>query len=232
MADKFVFEADFNLNVPTDVLKRMEGSLAKTGMAYEKEAEKAMESRMENLGNKWKGIAGQVITSSFNPLISAQEQRARFMPKVAGGIASLVGTRFAGAGLSEETTERIAQAIENAVGAAMQRSAYVHGGARENVAGYVAQMSRLGMQPSDETVTRLLKVEKQLYEREYEGREQVARLSSSAFGTDMEQEIKGVEGAVNAAIRNFENHGLVVAKMLEGIGNQIISQMQEIMAKE
>lgn len=223
MPEEFVFGAKFNIEGLEELVKRIEGSLNKVGLAYEKEVSKNIKSTTEkgasSIKSVWSGVARDVIVSAFDPLISAQEHRVRVAPEIFGAIAGLLG-------------EKMGAFAEGFAGQFTQRAKYIFTGAREGTASYAAQMARLELQPSKEMIENMLKVREEIYKRDYEARLKVAKIASEVLEKDYKETAeKGTKEAGQSFLDKLEADVFSILNKMANLSETMERLMEKVLGK-
>ena len=220
-----IFKAHIQLDGAEEILKTITGQLPKIGAAAQKEFNENITNSMKSSGGQTGGMMGTIVTQTVsalaNPLMSAQETRIAMMPKIASEMTKL----FPYIG------DKLAPLVEGIVQAGTMKSKYIYTGARETVAGRVAQLAEIGMTPSDERITEMLKSEAAYKEKAFVGMEKTGELASEAFKGRMGDEAEDVWKAALRVISNLvilvEDIGVSVEKAKQHAGDDAAKSQQE-----
>ena len=203
-----VFGAKIDIELGNS-LKQITGELQKVGLAAEKEVAKGLASGVDKGGKglqtQWSNIAKQFISSTFNPLVTAQETRAGTMPGLLGGGANLM-MKFIPVfnALPDKIKEAVSSSVEAITRGAFMKSKYVYTGAREEVSGQVAMMARLGFMPKEDDIRQMMIQAKTAKSREFEGRKVATRIAEEEFGGELGEELARMPAIVGKGMRSLK----------------------------
>jgi len=186
MAEDLLFNAKIQLDGADDILKRIEGSLPKVGLAAQKEFDNSVKNSMTGSAGGAAGAVGAIITRTVsalaNPLMTAQETRVAAMPQIAGMLMKMIP--FVG--------DKLAPIVQGLVEGGLQKSKFIYSGAREEVSSVAAQMAEMGMPMSKERKRTLLRESAARKERVFEDMEETRGIAQKTFKGRMGNEIEDI----------------------------------------
>lgn len=201
---ELVFKGVLDVDV-SDTVKKIEGSLPKIGRAAQKEMEDSINAgvnkTMKKMSKQWGNIASEYISGAFNPLLTAQEQRAMMAPRVAraGAMANPLGIALQKG--APELAKLMGDSVEAATKGAYMKANYVYSGTREAISGYAAQMGRLGLAPDQETLEYVARQEKERRERAFKAMQVATQAAQNVFAEEgVGEELLNYADAASAAI--------------------------------
>ena len=208
-AGDLIFKASLQLDGAEEVLKKIEGSLPRIGVAAQKEYEKAggagvMKGAKKGgavLADMLKQLTENFISRSMAPMMTAQEVRAGAYKDAAGFVGQI---------------PIIGAALAAPLRAAAQYSGYVHTGAKEQTMSYAEQMGMLDIDVSDEVLENMQRREETRRKKGWAGRQKGAAAAERASTVTMDEEL-----AVMA--QTFEK-GITTIKRQFGVFDETIKK--------
>jgi len=204
-AGDLIFKASLQLDGAEEVLKKLEGSLPRIGVAAQKEYEKAGGAgaikEAKKVGSMFQQLGENFISRSMAPMMTAQEARAGAYKDVAGIVGKI---------------PIIGAALAAPLQAAAQYSGYVHTGAKEQTMSYAEQMGMLDIDVSDEVLENMQRREETRRKKGWAGRQKGAAAAERASTVTMDEEL-----AVMA--QTFEK-GITTIKRQFGVFDETIKK--------
>ena len=217
MAEDLLFNAKIQLDGADDILKRIEGSLPKVGLAAQKEFDNSVKNSMTGSAGGAAGAVGAIITRTVsalaNPLMTAQETRVAAMPQIAGMLMKMIP--FVG--------DKLAPIVQGLVEGGLQKSKFIYSGAREEVSSVAAQMAEMGMPMSKERKRTLLRESAARKERVYADMEETEEV---AGGTPTEKGVFG--GRVGKEVNDVMKNAMRTAEKLITIFTDLGSAVEDV----
>jgi hypothetical protein len=200
MAEDMIFKAVIKLDGTDDILKKMEGSLPKVGLAAQKEFDKAVSHSMTTGAGGAGTAVGAIITRTVsalaNPFMTAQETRIGMMPSIAKMLAETIP---GGIG------KTLGPMVEGFVESALTKHRQLYSGVRESVTSSGMQLAAMGLAPTDEQIKQQIEAKEEIIKRQQEYQERVTRLTGEHFGDEkyIGEEVAAAGDALNKILKDL-----------------------------